>query len=222
MSYIEDDPRDMGYVALYIAVKWYQDITPETAIRIANGKSIAMKEIKPTAETYQEIKKVILNPNFKDITHVCRRFRINKYKIYKMLSKERYGKVENTGEEILKMAQVENILKKLKDIAENCAGDCNKCSLDTVIYKDITLCELLCDIEFDDKNRIIKSKVRQVSDKCPTVKDLQGPVIKKSYRLHEVAVSELDSYIKNNQNKKVQDVVSLALLEYISKRRTKK
>ena len=35
MSITEKDPRNIGYIALFIAITWYREIHPETAIRIA-------------------------------------------------------------------------------------------------------------------------------------------------------------------------------------------
>ena len=126
MGMVERDPRDMRYVALYIAIKWYQEITPEAAIRIAEGGSHTKPGVKLTPKAYLEIKKIIDSPNFYNIDNVARQFRVNKYDVLEALSKEKFkDKIYYEG--VITISQIDIQLKKLKDKAENCNGaSCEK------------------------------------------------------------------------------------------------
>ena len=116
MGLIENDPRDTGYIALYIAIKWYQDISSEAAIRIAEGKSHAKPGVTLTPEIFEQVKKVIQNPNFNNIDSVARRFRVNKYDIFRAISKEKFNST-CADEGVITISQIDIQLKKLKDIS---------------------------------------------------------------------------------------------------------
>lgn len=212
--YEKNDPRETAYLSLYIAVKWFQEITPEQARNIIRGSSHAKPGTKLTSAKFKRIKQVISSPNFVNMNSVSRKFRVNKYEVYQMLAKER-GENKNT-EEVLVMAQVENLLKRLKNTAENCAGDCEKCTLDGTIYENITLCELLCDIEFDEDNRL-KGKKRELQKNAINCK-LEGDTKTRGFEVYQNVLDRLEDYMQQHKDKKVRDIVSAALLEYVSKK----
>lgn len=167
MGMIESDPRDTGYIALYIAIKWYCEISSETALLIAKGKSNRKPGRKLTPEILQQIRTIIDSPNFHNINALVKKYKVNKYEILEALG----GK--NANEEVIKVSQIDKLLKRIKEIAENCtAVDCEKCPLDKIMCGEYTLCEILSDVALDGQGRIDIKRVRQVSDKCPTIEDL--------------------------------------------------
>jgi hypothetical protein len=217
MGLLENDPRDTGYIALYIAIKWYQDISSDAAIRIAEGKSNAKPGVKLTPEIFEQIKKVMQSPNFTNINGVVRRFRVNKYEIYKAIAKERFN--DNTADEgVITISQIDVLLKRLKDKAEGCSGaNCDKCYLDTLRDDGTTLCEMLCDLEFDEKCRPIKRNVRK-SPHLSTKEYLIGDTTRKTFRIYDEVLKEMDKYIESRPQEKIQDIVSTALIRYIGRR----
>lgn len=214
MGLIENDPRDMGFVALYIAINWYCEISSETAYLIAYGKSNRLPGRRLTSTDIAEIKKITDSPNFHNINALVKKYRVNKYEILEALG----GK--NANEEVVKMSQAEKLLKRLKAIAEDCtAVDCEKCPLDKLMCGEYTLCEVLSDMALDGQGRLSLKKVRPKSDHSPTVEDLSGEIVKKTYKLHKNAVDEMGRYKEKHPRDTLQDIVSLALLEYVGKRK---
>ena len=86
---LEKDPRDINYAALYLAIVWYKQITPEEAFRIVLGKSKAKPGSPLTPEKLERIKKIMQSPNFKNFDNIERRMRINRYDIIEALRKEK-------------------------------------------------------------------------------------------------------------------------------------
>ena len=214
MGLFENDPRDTGYIALLVAITWYCEISSEAAILIAQGRSHRLPGQKLTPKILAEIRKITNSPNFYNINALVKKYRVNKYEILEALG----GK--NANEEVIKMSQADKLLKRLKDIAENCtAVDCEKCPLDKIVCGDNTLCETLSDTAVDGQGKLNIKRVRQMSDKCPTIDDLSGEVVKKTYRLYKQAADEIHTYIQRHPKEKTQDIVSLALLEYVERRK---
>lgn len=85
---LEKDPRDIGYVALYIAIVWYTQITPEQAFRLALGKSSAKPGVPCTPEKLAIIKQIMQSPNFKNFANIEKKMRINRYDIIEALREE--------------------------------------------------------------------------------------------------------------------------------------
>jgi hypothetical protein len=212
MGVNERDPRDIGFIALFRAITWYCDITPEAALRIVAGQSHAKPGIKLTPEALAEIKKIIQSPNHKNINAVVRRFRVNKYEIYKALSGREY-----TDEEVIIVPKIEAELKKLKDKAENCsAGNCDNCVLNTIMFGESTLCEILEDIKFDSQGKLVPGMKSVVYQKY-TKSTLKGETKTKSFKLYKSAIDEFEKFLEKHKDEKIQDIASAALLEYVER-----
>ena len=213
MTMHETDPRDIGFIALYIAIKkWHKPISPETALRIARGASHAKPPEKMSQVKYREIKKILVSPNFKNLDSVQNRFKVNKYEILKMLGEEMFGE-ETTDEGVINIMRIDIILKKLKEEAENCnAANCEKCFLDSDAGNGLTWCEVLCDMQFDEHNRPIKTIP---GSNVEVEKFLTGETKAKVYRIYEDVLKKLDNYLDKNKKAKIQDVISEALLRYL-------
>ena len=89
MGFIENDPRDTGYIALFTAITFYKELSPEQAFRIAEGKSGMKSGNKLTPELFAEINKIIRNPNFKRIENIEQKYRINRHDIFEQLKKQK-------------------------------------------------------------------------------------------------------------------------------------
>jgi hypothetical protein len=215
VSLIEKDPRDIGYVALTIAIMWYEELSAEVAINLAQGKTHRKPGQRLTPNLFSQMQKIINSPNFTNINSLVKKYRVNKYEIIAAITGD-----ENADEkEVITMLQTEKLLKRLKDIAENCsAANCENCSLDKIMCGDLTLCETLSDTTLDGQGRLNLKRVRQMPDRCPTKDDLTGDVVKKTYRLYKRADDEIHRYIEKNPSEKIQDIISLALLEYVSRK----
>lgn len=200
MSYIEKDPRDTGYAALYLAIKWYRLIEPEAALRIAKGASSAKPGRKLTPQIREQINKIIDSTNFKNFNSIEKKYKINRYDII-------------TSEEAFDLGQIELLVKRLKNTAEGCSGECDKCYLNTQVTDNLTMCEYLCDIDLKNPQKVGNRLVQQSAIKC----NLEGATIKKGFEVYETVLGEFKEYIDSNPGKKVKDIVSAALLEYIER-----
>ena len=79
------DDRELGYIALIICIVWYREISPESALRIACGKSNAKPGRQLTDTDLAEIKRVITSPNHKNMDNIERKYRVNRYDLEAML-----------------------------------------------------------------------------------------------------------------------------------------
>ncbi len=90
MGLIENDPRNTGYTALFLAITWYREIDAEQAWRLATLKSPMKPAAKLTSEIIKEIAVSIRRPSFKkDFSTIERRFRINRYDIFQELKRQK-------------------------------------------------------------------------------------------------------------------------------------
>lgn len=215
MGLYESDPRDIGYIALYIAIKvWHQPISADTALRIAKGTSPAKKPELLTNEKYKQIKSIIEGPSFRSFNSLERRFRINRYNILARLGKEMFGEI-TTDEGVVSIMRIDILLKKLKEEAENCnATNCEKCFLDSESGNGLTWCEVICDMQFDERNRPIKTLP---GSKIRVEEILTGETESKGMRVYKTVLERLEVYLDKNRNAKLQDIVSEALLRYLVK-----
>jgi hypothetical protein len=216
MGVHERDPRDIRCAALATAIKWYIDITPEAAMRIVEGQSHAKPGRTLTPEILAEIKKIIRNPNHRNINAVVKKFRINKYEIYEALS----GK-QNADEEVIIVQKIETDLKKLSNNADKCSGaNCDSCILNSILYGEYTLCEILCDLEFDDDGKLVSgsdSKVHKSIQKYTSTD--QGKPTPKTYKVYDSILHRTEKYIGEHPERKQQDIISEALFEYLERRK---
>jgi len=244
MGVIERDPRDTTCIALYTAIKWYKEITPDQAISIVDGRSHAKPGRKLTPETLEEIKRIIRNPSFKNINCIVRKFRVNKYDIYEALksnNQNNEGVIRNMHIDTLiskiNAAMIESsektinqiilpILAKMKKQAEECeAVECEKCTLNKIMCGKYTLCEKLGDVKptYDEVAELLKclgiSGVIQKYNNCITPDNLTGKVVLTAYRVDKKAVDEIKKYAEKHPHEKIQDIVSLAMLEYVENRK---
>lgn len=203
MGLHENDPRDMGYIALCIAIKWYRELSAGAAFRLAEGSSIAKPGGKLTPELWEEIKKVMGSPNFSNINSIVKRFRVNKYEVFEMVGKEK-----NANEEVVIVSQVESSLKKLKNFAVNCtAVDCEKCSLNKIMCGETTLCEKLMDYDETQENRVLQETAINCS--------LSGEVKTRGFEIYKNVLDMFREYTQTHRDRKIRDIVSRALLEYM-------
>jgi hypothetical protein len=235
MGVMEQDPRDIGYIALYCCIKWHCEISSEAALRIAQGQSQAKRGNKLTPEILAEITRITNSPNFHNIHSVVKHFRINKYEIYKALSGDK-----NAGEEALVMIKTDGMFEKVNSVAiqekvrqikalkgkmEVCkAIECDRCIHNNDYNESSTICEYTMDHEIDTENALKifdlleKISARQMQDICnTTIESLSGAVKTKTYRIDKKAIEAIEKFIKEHKKEKTQDVVSLALLEYVER-----
>ena len=201
MSYIERDPRDLCFAALYLSIKNYTVLSPEQATKIVLGKVKPIFSKKMTPEILARIEQIMDNPNFKNFTNIEKTFKINRYDV-------------NPGG--VEVAQVDMWVKRLVAHAEGCAGDCGKCVLDTIITDDKTFCEILCDLE--EKNATSKENqvVQKSAKKCTELK-CEGKTGKRGFEIYRNVLDVFGGYLVKHSNRKVKDIVSSALAEYMAR-----
>jgi hypothetical protein len=203
MGMHERDPRNIGYASLCKAIIWYKEITPEAAIRIIQGKSSAKPGNKLTPEIRAQILKLIENPNFKSLNVIEKKFKINRYDIIE-------------SEEVFTLGQIEKHLKQLKTITEACNGDCSKCFLDTELNEDkLTMCEFLQDIDLENPQRVRNKQSRKIKKNLDEL--FTGEKVKRNFEIYKPVHEEFEKYLQDNGGKKIRDIVSAALAEYISR-----
>jgi hypothetical protein len=203
MSMTEHDPRDTGYTALYIAMKWHTVIPAESALRIARGSSTAKPPAKLTPELKAELQKIINTPGFSGFKTLEKKYRVSRYELI-------------TSEEAFTVGQVENHLRQLKSLASGCNGFCDKCPLDAVINEDDrTMCEFLQDIDLQNPQSTEKRHTHKSTQKYTEIE--KGETEGKTYRVYKVIRNMMDRYTKKHPERKQQDIISEALFEYMEK-----
>jgi hypothetical protein len=211
MGLIENDPRNTAYIALLIAIKWYKYIEPEAAWRIALGKSSAKKGNKLTPETQEQIYKMVFGPTFRSFNVIEKKYKINRYDIIQSEEEVIMSQVK------MAVTRVKEAIKDLSARGEKCtASNCESCVLNAMTSSGQTLCEIFCDIEFDEHGNPVYAEnqgVRKSAIKC----DFTGEPIKRGIELYKDVDAMLEQYKRDHKGKKVRDIINLALAEYISR-----
>jgi hypothetical protein len=208
MSYHEKDPRDIGYAALCVACIWYKELSADTAIRIAQGSSIAKPGRKLTPELWEEIKKVIESPNFASINSIVKRFRVNKYEVYEMVAEEKNRKSAN--KEVIMSDKVKQKLLWLKNYALDCEGHCEDCPLNIDINREAkTLCEVIQEYGETQENKVLQ----EFAINC----NLSGDTKIRGFEIYKGVIELYEEYTRQHRDKKIRDMTSRALLEYMRK-----
>lgn len=88
MSLLENDPRDISYIALYVAIMWYKQISADEATNMANLKSAALPKQRLTPELLQAVKRIMNSPNFRNFNNIEKRLRVDRRDIMEALTKE--------------------------------------------------------------------------------------------------------------------------------------
>jgi hypothetical protein len=217
MSLIENDPRKTAYIALLIAITWYEQLTPEAALDLVQGQSRRKPGQKLTIGIFAQMKKVIDSPNFYNVNTLVKKYRVNKYEIFEALTGDK-----NANEEVIAMVQTEKHLKKLKEFAENCtAVDCEKCPLDKIMVGESTLCEVLedADINEDGKLEIGLSKATQKNAKKRKVELMTGEMKSQGVNVYIKLWEAIDERVTKLRIKK-QDIINIALAEYLERHKS--
>lgn len=89
MGLIENDPRDTAYIALFMAIIFYTEISPEQARRIAEGKSNMKPGKRLSSETMEAVNKIIRHPSFCSYKNIEKRFQVNRYDIFEKLKRQK-------------------------------------------------------------------------------------------------------------------------------------
>ena len=75
----------------------------------------------------------------------------------------------------------------------------------------------------EDKIKALESKIEAINDKLNNnynsinIKNFEGKTVSRCYRLYEDVQKEFSKFCKKNSNHKVQDILSMALYEYMEK-----
>ena len=73
----------------------------------------------------------------------------------------------------------------------------------------------------EDKIKALESKIEDIEDKLNNnynsinIKNFEGKTVSRCYRLYENVQKEFSNFCKENSNYKVQDILSMALYEYM-------
>lgn len=214
MGFYEKDPRNIGYIALFVAITWYKAIPSDAALRIAQGKSSAKPGVKLTPEMRERIYKIIYGSTFKNFNTIEKKFKVNRYDIV-----AREEELFMSKASMLVQAVMEKF-NALRKISEDCtASDCEGCLLNNMFSDEKTICDFLLDIDVDEQGRPVYVKNTNVH-KCPqmsTIGIFQGSTSARRFRIYDNVMNEVNKYIAKHKEKKIQDIISAALLEYIEK-----
>jgi hypothetical protein len=203
-----------------IAISWYEEISSDVAIRLAKGQSHRIHGRKLTPEMFAEMQKVMESPNFYKIESLVKKYRVNKYEIYKAIAKEK-NMGENASGEALVINKADEGLKKAYDWTTKCEGcNCLNCVYDKVMFGEYTLCEILCALEFEGKTLVSTDNIglQKIAENCKRIK-LEGKTKIRGFEIYESVLQEFDKLAKENAGTKKRDLVSRVLLDGIRKRR---
>jgi hypothetical protein len=195
---------------------WYTEISSDVALRLTKGQSHRLPGRHLTPEIFAEMQKTIDSPNFYKMESLVKKYRVNKYEILEAIGGE------NANMEVIFMPKIEAELKRIRKKAEDCpAANCEKCNLNAIVYDDTTLCELLCDMQFDSAGNLVIGENRSMhknAEKCINVK-LEGKTKFRGFQIYESVLSEFEQFAGQHKDKKIRDLASAALLEFVEKRK---
>jgi hypothetical protein len=83
--FYEKDPRDTGYIALYVAVIWYKFLDADQSWRIIEGRCSAKPGKPLTPEILKAIIKIMQNPNYKNFRGVEQQFKVDERDVLEAL-----------------------------------------------------------------------------------------------------------------------------------------
>lgn len=87
MSMCENDPRNIAFAALYLAIVWYRELDPEQAWRLIQGKSQMVCERKLTPETLGKIRRHLSNGM--SFPGIEKKYKVNRYTVFEELKKQK-------------------------------------------------------------------------------------------------------------------------------------
>lgn len=83
---MDKDKTMINYMALFVAIVWYVQITPEQAFRIVEGHSNMKKMCRVvTPELAAKIRKICSSPCFKSMDRLCKRFGVSEETVKEIL-----------------------------------------------------------------------------------------------------------------------------------------
>ena len=211
MGFHEKDPRQIAYIALFVAITWYKSIDPEQALRIARGRSSAKPGCKVTPELRQQIMRLTENPNFRTFNGIEKKFKINRFDI---IAKEEEI-IMSKGNMLIK--GIMEGFNELRKLSNNCiASDCEGCFLNNSMDGNKTLCEILMDVEIDEQGKPVYSTKRQLQQIVKNY-NLSGEPKIKTFQFYSSALDAFEKYLERNKDRKIRDIISVALMEYMER-----
>lgn len=132
----------------------------------------------------------------KSLTEICKDINISRATIRKRFLKQGYefNKIQNKYICSLEL--------------NNKAEEENKCNNNTKVL--------------EEKIQVLESKIETIENKLNNyesinIKKFEGKTVSRCYRLYEEVQKEFSKFCKENSNYKVQDILSMALYEYMKK-----
>jgi len=89
-SIFSRNPMENNYLALFISIVWYRELTPEESFRIIEGNSKMKPECrKITPEMIERMHKITSSKNFRSWDKLEYTFKVNRRKIVELLKEYR-------------------------------------------------------------------------------------------------------------------------------------
>ena len=128
----------------------------------------------------------------KSLTEICKDINISRATIRKRFLKQGYefNKIQNKYICYLELNNKEE--------------EENKCNNNTKVL--------------EEKIQVLESKIETI-DNSRNIKKFEGKTVSRCYRLYEEVQKEFSKFCKENSNYKVQDILSMALYEYMKNRK---
>lgn len=138
----------------------------------------------------------------KSLTEICNEIKISRAAIRKRFLNQGYefNKIENKYTYSSKVSEVNNKADKE-----------SKCKNDTKVL--------------EEKIQVLESKIKAIENKLNNnssevnIKKFEGKTVSRCYRLYEEVQKEFSKFCKENSNYKVQDILSMALYEYMKNKK---
>lgn len=132
----------------------------------------------------------------KSLTEICKDINISRATIRKRFLKQGY-EFNKTQNKYIFFSELNNK-----------AEEENKCNNNTKVL--------------EEKIQVLESKIEIIEDKLNNynsrnIKKFEGKTVSRCYRLYEEVQKEFSKFCKENSNYKVQDILSMALYEYMKK-----
>jgi hypothetical protein len=114
------------------------------------------------------------------------------------------------------MGQIDMLLKRLQIQAEGCNGNCSQCILNTEVNDNLTMCEFFTDIDLKNPKKVANTRLQKNAINC----NLAGETKVRGFEVYKSVLDVFGSYIEQNKDKKIRDIVSSALVEYMERHKS--
>lgn len=150
----------------------------------------------------EQVEYINKNLERKTLTEICKEIKISRSTIRERFLKQGYI-FDKSKNKYIYSSEVNNTAQKE-----------NKCKIDTKALQEKIQA-------LESKIEAIENKLNNKEFNVIEIKKFEGETVSRCYRLYEDVQKEFSKFCKANSNYKVQDILSMALYEYMKNKKVK-